>query len=34
MNPFPIEDSVGAWVPHGRFVVDGAPLLASRYRLA
>ncbi len=22
---FPIEDTVGAWVPHGRFVVEGAP---------
>jgi amidase len=21
---FPITDAVGAWVPHGRFVVDGA----------
>jgi amidase len=22
---FPIDDTVGAWVPHGRFVVDGRP---------
>jgi amidase len=22
---FPIQDHVGAWVPHGRFIVDGAP---------
>ncbi|MBV0882122.1 amidase [Noviherbaspirillum sp. L7-7A] len=22
---FPIEDHVGAWVPHGHFLVDGAP---------
>jgi len=22
---FPIDDSVGAWVPHGRFVVEGRP---------
>jgi amidase len=22
---FPIQDHVGAWVPHGRFIVEGAP---------
>ena len=25
MSIFPIEDSVGAWVPHGRFVIEGQP---------
>ncbi|MDB5775436.1 MAG: amidase [Herbaspirillum sp.] len=24
-SAFPIDDTVGAWVPHGRFVIDGAP---------
>lgn len=23
-HPFPLLDHVGAWAPHGRFVVDGA----------
>ena len=23
-SEFPIDDTVGAWVPHGRFVVNGA----------
>lgn len=33
-SPFPIEDSVGAWVPHGRFVIPGAdsgPLSGLRF---
>lgn len=25
MTNFPIQDTVGAWVPHGKFVVEGAP---------
>lgn len=32
--PFPIHDGVGAWVPHGRFVVHGAkqgPLAGLRF---
>lgn len=24
-SAFPVNDTVGAWVPHGRFVVEGAP---------
>lgn len=24
-STFPIQDHVGAWVPHGRFTIDGAP---------
>jgi amidase len=31
---FPIDDTVGAWVPHGRFVIDGAaqgPLRGLRF---
>ena len=31
---FPIDDTVGAWVPHGRFVIDGAapgPLAGLRF---
>jgi amidase len=24
-STFPIDDTVGAWVPHGRFVINGAP---------
>ena len=33
-NDFPIEDRVGAWVPHGRFVLEGAvggPLSGLRF---
>ncbi|MDQ8023257.1 MAG: amidase [Moraxellaceae bacterium] len=25
ITTFPIDDTVNAWVPHGRFVIDGAP---------
>lgn len=24
-SSFPVDDTVGAWVPHGRFVIEGAP---------
>lgn len=33
-DDFPIHDTVGAWVPHGRFVIDGAahgPLAGLRF---
>lgn len=33
-DDFPVHDTVGAWVPHGRFVIDGAahgPLAGLRF---